>query len=678
MKLFKRVGLALLLAATLGFGSGWTALITAAPGQRTVAEPVLSQSYPDWMPADIASAFDIGMDVLVPFSLPSPFSGMPQYSASSGYYSLYWYVGGGSPTLLQVIGQAGGEIPAYSKYDRNVELTANATVQGATAYHDLTPIYDLVYWQVGNVVYSVESQNSGTDSLTVANSLGLLVPPTSTTPDEPEQPDTPTASVTSPDQVSGGETGLVTVITDYQVVLSTDVGTFDANGSSSIALNGGDTVNWTAPDVDSDVTATFTVSLASDGTVLTSTPTLIVAQTGSGSTESDIAWELDCPEIALAGDTVTLTAAGPSSATLSAANGSFSGGSPAVGLDLGGSADIDYNVPDDGSESVFISLLDGSAAVASCTIAITTDPDAAAVTPTPKPTELPGGSFPGDGTDLSVGTGSFPTVPATVGTATPQPTKDPALIEGDGTGIMEATKVIVPTVPATATPTRTPKPGEPTFTPVPTETPVPTNTPTPENPIPTMVAQVDSSGDLVALEIGPSGGVLTCPFGVAVNVPEGALTDTTSVTVKPVPDSQLQIQQLVRYVPESGFDLAFAQMDGRGITLGEKSARVSLDLQDRFVDGATLYQMVNGVPTKIDEVEIEGTTLSFDASGPMRVVAGVPIQATQAQSRNLVPLIVLALLAVIILIVMITVLTSLRSNKAPTIANRGSRKRSRF
>jgi hypothetical protein len=193
-----------------------------------------------------------------------------------------------------------------------------------------------------------------------------------------------------------------------------------------------------------------------------------------------------------------------------------------------------------------------------------------------------------------------------------------------------------------------------------------------------MVPQVANGSDLAALEIGPQGAVLSSPYGVDVSVPEGALKDTTSVTLQPVSDGKLVLQQTVRYVPESAFDLAFAQMDGRGTTLGDKSATVTIDLGDRYVDGATVYQLVEGVPTKISGVKVDGTKLSFSASGPMRFVAGVPVETAAAQSRNLVPLIVLALLAVIVMIVAITVLTSLRSKKAPTIANRGSRKRSRF
>src|SRR5690349_23261604 len=97
--------------------------VRSAPEPRITTQAVAYQTLPDWMPPETAAQLDIGIDVLVPLSIPAPFSGVPQVSASSGYYSLYWFVGGGTPTLLQITGTAGGDIPAYSKYDRNVQLT---------------------------------------------------------------------------------------------------------------------------------------------------------------------------------------------------------------------------------------------------------------------------------------------------------------------------------------------------------------------------------------------------------------------------------------------------------------------------------------------------------------------------------------------------------------------------
>ena len=97
------------LGVTLGSGNH---VATAAPSIAVRAETEVLQVLPDWMPEDSAAQLDVGLDVLVPFSIPGPFSGVPQITASGGYYSLYWFIGGGNPTLLQITGTAGGSIPA--------------------------------------------------------------------------------------------------------------------------------------------------------------------------------------------------------------------------------------------------------------------------------------------------------------------------------------------------------------------------------------------------------------------------------------------------------------------------------------------------------------------------------------------------------------------------------------
>jgi hypothetical protein len=644
---------------------GW---VVAEPAPRINTPPVSHQTLPDWMPPESAAQLDVGIDVLVPASVPAPFSGVPQISASSGYYSLYWFVGGGAPTLLQVTGTAGGEIPAYSKYDRNVQLVANASVNGATAYRDLTPIYDLVYWKVGNVVYTVESQNSSVDSLSLANSLVVLAVPQSSAP--------LAATVFSPDQITAGDVGNVTVSVNGTATLSTDVGYFTATGESTISVSGDATVQWQAPPLTDPVTATFQVIDPSDGSVVASTPTqILVAQTGGQGSESTTEWGLDCPTSGVAGEAITVTASGSARATLSASDGSFTGGSPAIVLNLDGSRDVDFTMPFDDGASVRLTLSDGESAVATCEIAVVAEGN---VEPTATTTALPKGSFPGDATDLSIPGGKEPTLPKGFGTPSPVPTSDPSKLEGDGTGIIEAALVTPPVVPPTATPTKTPKPGESTATPVPTNTPAPTATFTPENPMPTMVPQVDNNGRLVALEMGTEGGLLNSPFGVQIDVPKETFSDTTSVTLQPVADNQVPLQAGISLVPQSAYDISFAKLNGRGIDLGDKRVTVRVDLGERWTDGATLFQLVNGQANPLGGVKTNGTVLEAKISGPTRVVAGVPTAQIATSGRSLVPIIIAALVAVIVLIVAGSVLISLRSRRPRTVATRrtlGSRSR---
>lgn len=636
-------------------------LVAAAPINQSAKLATLHQVVPDWMPADMVDQLAVGIDVLVPLAIPAPFSGAPQVSASSGYYSLYWFVGGGDPTLLQITGTAGGEIPAYSKYDRNVQLVANASVNGATAYHDVTPIYDLIYWQVGGVVYSVESQQSSVDSLTLANGLALL--------EKPATADALTATVTSPDQVVAGEIGAVSVSASGDATLSTDVGFFTATGESTISVSGDVSVDWQSPPLTEPVTATFQVIDPASGAVVASTPTqILVADQATGDeASSSVEWGIDCPPSGVEGELVTISVQGPGRATLSASDGAFPGGSPAIVVNLSGSLDLDFTLPTSGTSSVLLTLSDGESAVATCELAVVQEGD---LEPTPTRTELPAGVFPGDGTDLSIPTGKEPTLPSDFGTPIIAPTVPPELLQGDGTGIIEARNVTPPAVPPTPTPTRTPKPGEPTWTPVPTDTPAPTHTPTPENPIPTMVPQVGANGRLVALEIGPAGGQLDSSFGVQIIVPEGTFDDVTSVTVQPVPDNQVPLQTGIRLVPDSAFDISFAQLNGRGVNLGDKNATVRIDLGDRWTDGASVFQLVDGQARQLGGVSASGSVLELEIGEPMRLVAGVPNQQVAATNRSLVPFVIIALIAVIMLLVAGSVLISLRGRRTPTVANR--------
>ncbi|HYJ12802.1 MAG TPA: hypothetical protein VEW66_04385, partial [Thermomicrobiales bacterium] len=158
----------------------------------------------DYIPAETAPALDLGFPVLVPSWVPSPFGGQPAIDAGGGYYGLYWMIAGGEPTFLHVTGQAGGGLPAGSPYDLNNELFINASVMGYDAIHDVTPAYDAVWWIAGGVLYKVESRNSGTDSLSLANSLIAFVGPSVSEPEPTVIPDPtipPDPGPTSPPEV---------------------------------------------------------------------------------------------------------------------------------------------------------------------------------------------------------------------------------------------------------------------------------------------------------------------------------------------------------------------------------------------------------------------------------------------------------------------------------------------
>jgi hypothetical protein len=238
------------------------------------------------MSAGTAAALDLGFDVLVPTAVPAPFGGEPSVYAVPGYYSLYWVVYGGPPTFLEITGEVGGDIPDGSAYDLNVELVVNADVQGYPAYRDLTPIYDTVWWQVGDVVYSVSSQNlAGTDSLSLANALTVLVPPAGGEPgggdgggdgdgDGGAAPGQ-AAYVWSPAEVASGGTITVWVEGDG-VVLEADDGYFVDTGTTTHPDAAGRGVVWQAPAVASDQAVSFVVVDAATGEWLAVSETVVI------------------------------------------------------------------------------------------------------------------------------------------------------------------------------------------------------------------------------------------------------------------------------------------------------------------------------------------------------------------------------------------------------------------
>ncbi len=332
--------LALGCVAMVSLTGGFAAPTIASP---THEQPGIARAQNvDWLSPQTASSLNLGFPVLVPGGVPSPFSGEPSVSASGGYYSLYWMNVAADPTFLQITGQVGGSLPAGSPYDLNVQLFVNASVQGYDAIHDVTPIYDQVWWVADGVLYTVASKNlDGTDSLSLANSLYALEAPSgdnaggdTPVPTEPsaeptvepgptEAPVQPTVSAQS--SVTAGDVVTVSVGNAVNVNLTADGGVFPDSGDSGIYnINGGD-YRWQAPSVDTATTFTLTVSSPQSGDTLASTRIAV-----SPNAQPAQAAQTAVPAVENAGPAPTETQTTQSSPENTAGNGDGTG-SPASG-----------------------------------------------------------------------------------------------------------------------------------------------------------------------------------------------------------------------------------------------------------------------------------------------------------------------------------------------------------
>ncbi|MCC6704102.1 MAG: hypothetical protein IT334_04435 [Thermomicrobiales bacterium] len=312
-----------------------------APAESTES----AQQSPGWMTQDILNRLmAVGAPVLAPSYLPGAVPFLPSVDAWSGYYSFYWLVPGAPPTYLQVTGTVGGGIPAYSKYDRNVELTQNATVLGYPAWHDLTPIYDLVYFAIGNVVYTVESNNLGESSLGIADALmyvdvPVYQPEPTPAPGDSSSGGGTTTSPTTPDspdvvETDPGEPAIVlpeSVISEEMIVvgvrgvvwanLEASAGTFTLTDRASIDGVEPSSFEWIAPRTQRGRNVRFTLTDPSTGDVLV-TETLRIEPIPDDQIPVD-ARALSCPVSIPMGSLAGIEIDGSGQLTIDASDGVF-------------------------------------------------------------------------------------------------------------------------------------------------------------------------------------------------------------------------------------------------------------------------------------------------------------------------------------------------------------------
>ncbi len=612
------------------------ALLSAAPSQPEQSTQISAQ-IPDWMSAETASRLAIGIDVYAPSWVPGPFSGEPDIQAYDGYYSLYWLIPGVPPTFLRVTGEAGGSIPAYSYYDRNVQLQQNATVMGYPAWHDVTPIYDLVYWQIGNVVYTVESFSLTSDTtMSLVNNLMLVTPPAQTGGQQAETPETPATrsiSLGVPESVQSGQTASIGVIGEGSVLLSAQDGYFAATGENSAVVEGGGSVDWVAPEYESDATLYFYAYDPDSGAELASASTYLDGFLSEGET---VAVEVQCPTSATMGKQARLVITGNGSLQVVASGGSVPAESPNTDFDTtatGGSSLVG-TLPDQATATLswlapeaegtyYISIFDmNDSFLAECAIdAVTEDV----------------------GENFVAGDGSL----------------------GDGTGVTDVDPAIVLRVIANPNgfagdASGGPEANGPDYGYQSEAVDAPEEETEDEEESTAAASTVDqlevdlgpSTGadGMVALAMGSRGGILENPAGARIIVPQGALEDQTTVMLQPIPDHELPKIAGIELIPGTAFDVAFSAADGRAAEPLKEPAQLTISLDSAVSDpSAKIYRIDGPVAKPMSMLDLDQGSVTTEVSELSRYVVGVPAPAVAGTTRSFNPFIVggLAIIALI-------------------------------
>lgn len=603
---------------------------------------------PEWMSDETATRFNIGIDVLAPSYVPAPFGGEPEIQAYSGFYSLYWLIPGAPPTYLRISGEAGGVIPDFSYYDRNIQLTQNATVQGYPAYHDVSPIYDIVYWQVGNVVYTVDSHNlAGDDSLSLANSLMLLTPPQTSAPqdqvaEEPSQvesaPDAgsgtggeegnvvqqptqePSVLLAAPSAVLSGDLASVSMEGMSEAYLVTDGGYFPVSGEAGTVIVGGTAVDWQAPEVEENVTVTLSLYELGTDRYITAVQTLVQ---GSGAPQGAATADIQCPAEASIGKQARVRVVGSGALSITASDGSWPAEPPNTNFqsDAAGDVTLVGSLPSDGAAT--LSWL--APAVPMTAVLSVTD---------------------ADGTLLDE-CGIDVVLEDVSGDLGPESSENQNT-RGDGTGISEAKPEVVARIMANpigfaGDATGGPEANGPDYGLEPPADSRSTasganNAATGSQGSNDGMAEADlgpvsGPNGMVAMLMDSSGGTLACPSGATAVVPPGAIPGEATVTIAPVADTKLPETPGVTLVPGTAFDLTFNRADGRAVEDLEAPVSLTIALKSAQTgQGARIYRVSGMELSPLDVTHSDSGSVSAEVRSYGRLVVGVPDPVAQASA----------------------------------------------
>ncbi|MBX3070237.1 MAG: hypothetical protein KF883_07090 [Thermomicrobiales bacterium] len=641
---FRHRWLVLLCAALILLGTPGTLL--AAPNQPQSGAFQSAQN-PDWLSSGSASRLAVGINVYAPSWIPSPFGGEPEIQAYSGFYSFYWLIPGAPVTYLRVAGEAGGTIPAYSIYDRNNQLQQNATVMGYPAWRDQTPAYDLVYWKIGNVVYTVDSQNmTGSDSLSLANSLVLVTPPASGSNEGNGGPvDVPSGrSVTigAPATVQSGQTAAIGVTGEGNVLLTAQDGYFTATGENTVILEAGGTTDWVAPQYESDAKIYFVAYDPESGAELGSSSTYLEGFLSEG---ESVEATLECPPAVTIGHRGQIVLSGSGSMVVVASGGLFPAESPNTGFDttaegdanLGGtlsrnsSAVLGWLAPDEPG-TYYLSVFDMSDTfLDECAVdAVTEDVDGNVDEAAAE--EIDSGLM-GDGTgvvgvDPSVVLRAIANPSGFSGDASGGPEANaPDYGYGIQSAVAESGDVTVASAASAQ------------------DSAAKANAAAEAD-----LGPATGADGIVALSMGSPGGVLENPAGARIIVPQGALVDQTTVMLKPIADHDLPAINGVTLVPGTAFDVAFSAADGTAAEPLTAPAQLTIALDSASSDPSARIYRIDGAMAKLmPVVDADQGSVTTEVTELSRYVVGVPAPMVVGSTRSYNPFLV-GLLALIALI----------------------------
>ena len=618
--------------------------VEAAPGTN---EPSVASGYQlaDWVGSETAARLAVGIDVLVPSSVPAPFDGEPEVQASDGYYSLYWLIPGAPPTYLRVTGTAGGEIPAFSYYDRNVQLEQNDSVMGYPAWHDITPIYDLVYWQVGNVVYTVESHNmTGDTTMGIANSLMTLTVPDfggESIEQEPVAEGSPTvdgifvSAIGAPATVASGEIASIGVQGSGEIYLVASDGYFLATGDTGVVVAAGSAVDWQAPFTDGDLDVTFGAYKLSDDSKLAEARTKVRGAAAEAAV--DMPADIQCPASASASMQARVALYGSGGVSVSSSTGYWPIETPNTDFqpDMDGSATISgglgagstialiWLAPDEvGTTTIVVTDSTGNE-VDSCSIQIVSESGAGDLG---APAPSADGQASGDGTGISEVSGEV----------VAQVVANPIGFAGDASGGPEANGPDYGYVVETPTSDNDGRTASGS-----SRTPVSSLAQSLSESTDTKLGPAAGADGMYAITLGTGGGTLQSPYGATVLVPPKCLNDQTTVMIKPVDDKAIPETEGIVTVPGTAFDVAFGAADGRAVDNLAIPALLTIALQSASMSENARIYMVEGNTLKLMPLtDSDAGSISTEIDGLARYVVGVPQASTAAASTSINPFLI--------------------------------------